>query len=232
MTTAPSPEPIATADIDAEGDVVEVPHELDAVTPPPPLAMIVFGASGDLTARKLLPAIASLAEHGALPAHFTVVGVARTAWSDKEFQKAALDAVPAAGDAWKNLVKNFRYVAGEYGDKATFDQLKDVLTDTDEKLGTAGNRLFYLATIPAMFGTVACALGQHGCNKPGEGGTFCRLVVEKPFGRDLASARELNDDLHSAFEEDQIFRIDHYMGKETVQNVLALRFANAIFEPV
>ncbi|HUI02737.1 MAG TPA: glucose-6-phosphate dehydrogenase, partial [Acidimicrobiales bacterium] len=130
------------------------------------------------------------------------------------------------------VVGGFRYVSGEYAEKPTFDRLKKILGEADAKLGTAGNRVYYLATIPAMFGPVATALAEHGCNLPGEAGTFARIVIEKPFGRDLASARALDDTLHAAFDESQIFRIDHYLGKETVQNVLALRFANAIFEPI
>ncbi|HUC36415.1 MAG TPA: glucose-6-phosphate dehydrogenase [Acidimicrobiales bacterium] len=204
---------------------------LDEVPPPPSLAMVVFGASGDLTARKLLPSIAALCEHGSLPDGFTVIGVARTEWTDEEFQKAALDAAPG-GSRWPDLVKRFRYVPGEYGHKDTFDRLKEVLAAADRDLGTSGNRLYYLATIPDFFGVVASALAEHGCNVPGPGGSFARLVVEKPFGHDLASATALDDTLHQGFEEAQIFRIDHYMGKETVQNVLALRFSNAIFEPI
>jgi glucose-6-phosphate 1-dehydrogenase len=223
---------IEGVDIDAAEPAVEVAHELDAVDPPPPLALVVFGASGDLASRKLLPAIAALADHGALPSGFTVVGVARTQWSDKQFRQTALDAAPFAGPAWHDVVSRFRYVAGEYGEQPTFDRLKDVLDDADRTLGTGGNRVFYLATIPSMFGEVASALAKHSCNMPGKGGSFARIVVEKPFGRDLQSARELDATLHGAFDEDQIFRIDHYLGKETVQNVLALRFGNAIFEPI
>ena len=126
----------------------------------------------------------------------------------------------------------FRYVSGEYAEKPTFDKLKKVLDEADATCGTGGNRVYYLATIPAMFGAVASALAEHGCNLPGKKGSFARIVVEKPFGRDLDSARALDATLHGAFDEDQIFRIDHYLGKETVQNVLALRFGNAIFEPI
>jgi glucose-6-phosphate 1-dehydrogenase len=219
-------------DIDDQEPVGEAAHELDAVNPPPPLALVVFGASGDLASRKLLPAIAALAEHKALPEGFTVIGVARTQWSDDQFRQRCLDAAPFAGPQWHEVVARFRYVAGEYGEKPTFDRLKKVLAEADAKMATAGNRVFYLATIPSMFGEVACALAQHGCNVPGDGGMFARIVVEKPFGRDLESARALDAALHSAFEESQIFRIDHYLGKETVQNVLALRFGNAIFEPI
>ena len=230
-----TPEPTAVVggtDLDDREPVVEISHTLDSVDPPPPLALVVFGASGDLASRKLLPAIAALAEHKALPDGFTVVGVARTQWSDDQFRQAALDAAPFAGHQWGEIVSRFRYVAGEYAEKPTFDKLKEVLGEADATLGTAGNRVYYLATIPSMFGNVASALARHGCNVPGDGGAFARIVVEKPFGRDLASARTLDAALHGAFEEDQIFRIDHYLGKETVQNVLALRFGNAIFEPI
>jgi len=199
---------------------------------PPPLALIIFGASGDLTARKILPALADLANRGRLNERFCVIGVARTEWTDVEFQQVALKADPSGGETWARLVKCFRYVPGEYAATATFDALREVLTDADAHQGTAGNRVYYLATIPDVFGLVAGALAKEGCNHPGEGGDFVRLVVEKPFGRDLDSALDLDATLHAAFDESQIFRIDHYLGKETVQNVLALRFANAIFEPI
>ena len=205
------------------------------LTPPkqtPPLALVIFGASGDLTSRKILPALANLADRGRLNEHFTVIGVARTEWTDEEFRKVAMRDVPKAGEGWRKLVERFRYVAGEYAAPETFDKLRDLLNQADEEYGTAGNRVFYLATIPAAFALVAGALAKEGCSVPGPGGEFARLVVEKPYGRDLKSALELDAAVHSAFDETQIFRIDHYMGKETVQNVLALRFANAIFEPI
>ena len=198
----------------------------------PALALVIFGASGDLTSRKILPALANLADRGRLSEEFTVIGVARTEWSDEDFRKAALQDVPNAGPRWRRLVERFRYVAGEYASTETFDRLKGLLAEADHSYGTSGNRVYYLATIPSAFAMVAEALAKEGCNVPGEGGEFARLVVEKPYGRDLASALSLDAAVHTAFEEDQIFRIDHYMGKETVQNVLALRFANAIFEPI
>ena len=211
----------------------------DAVAPPahpasktPPLALVIFGASGDLTARKILPALASLADSGRLSEQFTLIGVARTKWSDDEFRQAVLQAVPGAGEAWKSLVERFRYVPGEYAATPTFDKLKELLGEADTQYGTSGNRVYYLATIPEVFALVAEALAKEGCNQPGEGGEFARLVVEKPYGRDLTSALDLDAAVHAAFHEDQVFRIDHYLGKETVQNVLALRFANAIFEPL
>ncbi len=203
------------------------PHEQT-----PPLALVIFGASGDLTARKILPALAALAERGRLSDRFTVVGVARTEWSDEEFRKVALQDASAGGERWRALVERFRYVPGEYASTQTFDRLKEVLAEADQQYGTQGNRVYYLATIPSVFAMVADALAKEGCNVPGEGGQFARLVVEKPYGRDLQSALDLDASVHRAFDEDQIFRIDHYMGKETVQNVLALRFANAIFEPI
>jgi glucose-6-phosphate 1-dehydrogenase len=203
----------------------------DVFTKAPPVALVIFGASGDLAARKIFPALARLAERGALDNGFVVIGMARTAWSDEEFRNHVLEATPRAGDKWKAYVSRFRYISGEYGDAATFATLKSMLDVADREDGTGGNRLYYLATIPAVFGLVAGALADHACTHPGEGGTFARLVVEKPFGRDLASAIELDEQVHMAFDESQIFRIDHYMGKETVQNLLALRFANAIFEP-
>jgi glucose-6-phosphate 1-dehydrogenase len=198
----------------------------------PPGVLVVFGASGDLTARKLMPALEQLSRRRLLPPAFTVVGVARTPMSDEEFRTAILNAVPDAGPAWAQLVNGFRYVAGEYAHPDTFANLKSVLNEVDHERGTAGNRTYYLATIPGVFEEVIEALGKAGLNTPPTPESAVRLVIEKPFGRDLASARQLDAALHNVFEEDQIYRIDHYMGKETVQNVLALRFANAIFEPI
>jgi glucose-6-phosphate 1-dehydrogenase len=198
-----------------------------------PLAVVIFGASGDLAHRKILPAIAQLAENGSLSENFSVVGVARSDWSDEYFRDLCLKITPeGSSGTWERLVEGFRYVSGDYGDDATFQKLTDVLAEIDQARGTSGNRVYYLATIPAVFGSVAHALARHGGNEPAAGGDFARLVVEKPFGSDLASAKKLDKELHEAFREDQIFRIDHYMGKETVQNVLALRFANSIFEPI
>ena len=179
-----------------------------------------------------MPALERLAHRRALPPAFSLVGVARTEMSDDAFRDRALEAVPDASGVWRDVVRSFRYVAGDYADEATFDALKHVLDEVDAAHGTAGNRLFYLATIPQMFGPVATALGEHGLAAPARDGAFTRLVVEKPFGRDLETARALDARLHEVFSEDQIYRIDHYLGKETVQNVLALRFANAIFEPI
>jgi glucose-6-phosphate 1-dehydrogenase len=198
----------------------------------PPCVLVIFGASGDLTSRKLLPALAALARKKALPASFAVVGVARTPLNDEGFRKLALEAVAQGSQEWEQLVGRFRYVAGDYTHPDTFGALKQVLDETDRSHGTAGNRVYYLATIPSLFGEVAEALGTHGLNRPERQDGFVRLVVEKPYGRDLDSAVALDAAVHRWFAEDQIYRIDHYMGKETVQNVLALRFANAVFEPI
>jgi glucose-6-phosphate 1-dehydrogenase len=237
---SPDPESIA-ASIDAvrdpgsgtpsaaEGKKRSLPPVLSKA---PPVAMVIFGASGDLTGRKILPALARLADRGVLDDGFTVIGVARTEWSNEEFRAHVAESTPDGGPKWKALTERFKYITGEYDHPNTFDMLKTHLDEADKVDGTDGNRLYYLATIPSVFGLVAGALAKHGCAGPGDDGTFARVVVEKPFGRDLTSALELNDQMHAAFDESQIYRIDHYMGKETVQNVLALRFANAIFEPI
>jgi glucose-6-phosphate 1-dehydrogenase len=198
----------------------------------PPVAMVIFGASGDLTHRKILPALARLADRGVLDDGFTVIGVARTPWSDDEFRAKVAESTPDGGPKWKTLVDRFKYVTGEYDHPDTFATLKDHLDEADKLDGTDGNRIYYLATIPSVFGLVAGALADHACTHPPDGGSFVRVVVEKPYGRDLQSAIDLDEQMHAAFDESQIYRIDHYMGKETVQNVLALRFANAVFEPV
>ncbi len=198
----------------------------------PPVAMVIFGASGDLSARKIYPALARLADRGVLDDGFTVIGVARTSWSDDDFRSHVTEATPEGGPKWRALTERFKYVTGEYDHPDTFSALKDHLDEADRIDNTSGNRLFYLATIPSVFGLVAGALKDHGCNEPTSEDSFTRIVVEKPFGRDLDSALELNVKMHAAFDESQIYRIDHYMGKETVQNVLALRFGNAIFEPI
>jgi glucose-6-phosphate 1-dehydrogenase len=204
---------------------------LDTVRRAPPGVLVVFGASGDLTHRKLLPALERLSRRRLLPAAFAVIGVARTEMSDDAFRDLMADAVPDAGPGWAEIIKNSVYIAGEYSHPDTFSALQKRLKDIDEAIGAGANRTYYLATIPEVFGSVARALGKVGLNEPEPGGS-ARLVIEKPFGRDRVTARELDATLHEVFAEDQIYRIDHYLGKETVQNVLALRFANAIFEPL
>jgi glucose-6-phosphate 1-dehydrogenase len=193
----------------------------------PPCTLVVFGASGDLTSRKLMPALAELAAQRHLPPDFTVVGVARTEMGDEDFRGRMVEAVDKADPSWEQLVSRFRYVAGDYSHPDTFERLKRVLGEVPSR-----SRVFYLATPPQVFGTIASALASCGLNRPENDGEFVRIVIEKPYGRDLESARELDAQMHAVFDESQIYRIDHYLGKETVQNVLALRFANAIFEPI
>ena len=209
--------------------------EVAAASPrrPDPLALVIFGASGDLARRKILPALSRLAARGALPEEFTVIGVSRTPLSDEEFQARAREAgQPDDSAKWKERVAHFSYISGDDGNPATYERLAQRLAAADATCGTAGNRLYYLATVPSQFAVVVRGLGNAGLNFPGQGGQFARLVVEKPFGTDLESALQLSAEIHGHFDEAQIFRIDHYMGKETVQNILALRFANSIFEPI
>ena len=209
----------------------------------PPAVLVIFGASGDLTSRKLMPAVERLALRRLLPASFSVVGVARTEMTEDEFLQRMMKAVAeegadegGAGDdvrhVWDAFAGGFRYVTGDYGSPDTFVRLKEILDELDRERGTAGNRLYYLATPPDTFATVVQALAEHGLSKPSSPEAFVRIVIEKPYGRDGASAAALDATVHAAFDEAQVYRIDHYLGKETVQNVLALRFANAIFEPL
>jgi glucose-6-phosphate 1-dehydrogenase len=200
---------------------------------------VVFGASGDLTSRKLMPAVERLALRRLLPASFAVVGVARTEMDDDDFRermRTAVEKVGGGGDdvkhVWEAFAGAFRYVAGDYGGPDTYQRLGQVLDELDRERGTGGNRLYYLATPPATFPVIAAALADAGLNHPTHDGAFVRIVIEKPFGHDGRSAAELDRVVHASFDESQVYRIDHYLGKETVQNVLALRFANAIFEPV
>ncbi len=197
----------------------------------PPCALAVYGASGDLTARKLLPAIAALQRHGQLDDRFGLIGVGRSALGDDGFRAHCRDAVPDGGDGWATLLENARWVQGDYGDPATAASLRAAFEAVEAERNTAGNRLIYLASPPSTFGPVAGSLAAAGLGRAVDGG-FTRLVVEKPFGTDGASARDLDIAMHAAVAEGDLYRIDHYLGKETVQNILALRFANAIFEPV
>ncbi|HEX2024208.1 MAG TPA: glucose-6-phosphate dehydrogenase [Acidimicrobiales bacterium] len=205
----------------------------------PPAAIVVFGASGDLTSRKLMPAVERLALRRLLPAGFSVVGVGRTPMHDEDFRERMRTLVEEGGGGgdeakhvWDAFRGGFRYVAGDYGDAQTYADLGRVLDELDRERGTAGNRLYYLATPPATFPVIVGGLGQAGLNRPPHDGAFVRIVIEKPYGHDEASAAALDATVHESFEESQVYRIDHYLGKETVQNVMALRFANAIFEPV
>jgi glucose-6-phosphate 1-dehydrogenase len=200
---------------------------------PTPLSLVIFGASGDLTSRKLIPALFSLFRKGRLPAEARIVGVARSPLSDEQFRdKLAKGPGHAAGEGtpaqWQEFARRLHYVPGDATTPGGLDRLQDWLRQAE---GTAGgNRLYYLSVAPELYPEIARQLGAAGMAR--EDGGWRRLVIEKPFGRDLASARALNRTLHEHFREEQIYRIDHYLGKETVQNILVFRFANTIFEPV
>jgi glucose-6-phosphate 1-dehydrogenase len=206
---------------------------LRVVRKPDPCALVIFGASGDLTHKKLLPALYALAFRRLLPERFAIVGVSRTEATDDEFRAQMREAVEQHArdefreEIWDTLADGLHYIGTDFADEAGQDRLHELLGRLDDERGLGGNRLCYLAVPPAAFPTIVDALGRR---RDGEGWT--RLIVEKPFGNNLQSARELTTMLAEHFVEDEIFRIDHYLGKETVQNMLALRFANGIFEPI
>ncbi len=200
-----------------------------------PATIVIFGASGDLTRRKLVPALHSLACEGLLSENSLVIGVARSQLTDEDFRHRNYKGVqnyarlkPNVCSLWPDFKDRISYLAGSYDDQETYRQLAAELEGQRSKTG--GNRLYYLATPPDLSPLIIEQLGQAGLNRQKDGWT--RIVVEKPFGHDLESAQELNRRIHTVFDEEQIYRIDHYLGKETVQNILTLRFANAIFEPL
>jgi glucose-6-phosphate 1-dehydrogenase len=209
-----------------------------------PTAIIIFGASGDLTERKLVPALYTLAVEGRLPEQYTIIGVARSEFDDRDFrehlkrgveQNARLEKMDGA--AWERFTGHIHYCQGAYDDPNTYTALLGSLMDNDPQHCGVGNRLFYLATPPQLYPVIIGQLGAAGLNRmhcednPSDQG-YTRVIIEKPFGRDLSTARALNREVHDVFDETQVYRIDHYLGKETVQNILVFRFANAIFEPV
>jgi len=201
-----------------------------------PATIVIFGASGDLTRRKLVPALHTLGCEGFLPAASRVLGVARSPLPDEAFRDQLFFGVedysraePGICAQWNTFEDRIAYLEGDYGDPATYQRLAERLARLDVEAGTEGNRLFYLATPPTLYPTIVEHLGQAGLNRSAG---WTHIVIEKPFGHDLKSARELNEQVHAVFDESQIYRIDHYLGKETVQNILAFRFANAIFEPL
>jgi glucose-6-phosphate 1-dehydrogenase len=203
---------------------------------PPPLSIVIFGGTGDLARRKLIPALFRLFWEGLLPPHFAVIGVAIDAVSEddyREHMRQALDEFGEGPDAgkWEEFAARLGYLATDFGDASGFQRLRERLEGLDASAGTEGNRLFYLAIPPGAIEAVVVGLDGAGLACP-EPGCSVRVVVEKPFGHDLASARELNAVLLKAFHEQQIYRIDHYLGKETVQNLLVFRFGNVIWEPV
>ena len=203
------------------------------------LALVIFGASGDLTARKLVPSLFRLDRKGRLPPELRVVGVARSPFSDDAFRDKMAGAVKEFAKnnwdeaAWSKFARRLHYVPGDATQAAGLDKLKAWLEK--EGGGASGHWLYYLAVSPTLYPGIAKGLGQEGMSQPPEGagpGAWRRLIIEKPFGRDLTSARALNQTLRQSFQENQIYRIDHYLGKETVQNILVFRFANTLFEPL
>ena len=203
----------------------------------PSSVVVIFGAGGDLTKRKLIPALYNLTKEGMLPSKMAVIGIDRVDMDDqgyrdklsqeiKEYDAGGFDQA-----IWDDSVNKAYYMKGDFKDPATYTELKTLLAKVDKEQGTAGNHLFYMAVPPSFFGIIAEALGKGGLTTE-SGDIWKRVIIEKPFGRDLASAQALNKSLHSSFAESQIYRIDHYMGKETVQNIMVYRFGNGTVEPI
>jgi glucose-6-phosphate 1-dehydrogenase len=202
----------------------------------PECVVVIFGANGDLTKRKLMPALYRLAYDRRLSAGFAVVGISRTPMGDDQFREKMLESVKQFSEdtkfdseVWDAFAAGLFYVAGDISDKGLYERLAKRLADIEETRHAGGNVMFYLSMQPSQYASTALGLGAAGL---GKGSGWRRLVVEKPFGHDLESARELSDRLHEVFDETDVYRIDHYLGKETVQNILAFRFGNGIFEPL
>ena len=201
-----------------------------------PCGLVLFGVTGDLSRKKVMPAIYDLANRGLLPPGFSLVGFARRDWANQDFAQIVHDSVKAYArtefreEVWNQLAEGFRFVQGDFDDDLAFENLRRTTEELDQVRGTGGNHAFYFAIPPGFFGVVAQQLKEHGLAESAD--AWRRVVVEKPFGHDLASARELNSTLDAVFSSGSIFRIDHYLGKETVQNILATRFANTMFEPL
>jgi glucose-6-phosphate 1-dehydrogenase len=206
-----------------------------------PAVLVIFGATGDLTHRKLLPAVYNLALEQPIPPQFTVVGAARRPFTNEQFRQQALESInkhsrqrPVPPSSWETFSQRLFYCQVRFDTEDDYRRLGALLEQIDRERGTEGNRIFYLATPPNFYGEIADMLTATGLSHRGDGRRrgWTRVVIEKPFGHDLASARKLNDELSKGFREGQIYRIDHYLGKETVQNIMVLRFGNGIFEPV
>ena len=201
--------------------------------------VVIFGASGDLTRRKLVPALLDLARQGVLPPGFTIVGVARTEMTDEGFREHLHKSLQEFGEItgeesglWSTFSQAVRYLSMDPSKPEEYDRLRSALEEIASSRGVAPNVLFYLSTPPNLYAPIVRALGGAGLQNPAPGGSWVRVIIEKPFGIDLDSARQLNREILGVFHEEQIYRIDHYLGKETVQNLVAFRFANGIFEPI
>ncbi len=205
---------------------------------PEPCGLVIFGASGDLTHRKLIPALFSLFRRNLLPYEFFILGCARTPMTDEEFRKKARESIEsrfayARTDDLDDFIRRCGYHAGDYQDSGTYTKLSQRLKQLDKEHSSGGHHIFYLATPPSLYCPVASHLSSSGLTEePESGSPYVHVVIEKPYGRDLESAMSLDNELHNSLAEHQIYRIDHYLGKETVQNILMFRFANAVFEPI
>jgi glucose-6-phosphate 1-dehydrogenase len=225
------------SDLSAIAEANPLRQALPRAKVPEPCAIVLFGATGDLTHRKLVPALYHLDQGGHLPGECAIVGFARRDWSDQQFRDELKKSLvnPKDGgfeDSWTEFAPRIFYNASTFDDPAGYQKLKEQLDKIDGTHGTRGNRLYYLAVSPEYFSVIVEQLGQAGLIYKDDEGPWSRVVIEKPFGHDLASARELNRDVSRVLREDQVYRIDHYLGKETVQNILALRFGNSMFEPL
>ena len=204
-----------------------------------PCAVVLFGASGDLAKRKVIPAMFDLATHDSLGERYVVVGFARTAMSDESFRTSTTEAAKTMSELgaidpneWADFASCLCYQPGDYADPQAYQQLAKRLEQLEKEKKLGGNRLFYLSTPPEVYPHIVEQLGRAGLAKASSPNSWVRIIIEKPFGRDLATAKELNTQVHNVFEENQVYRIDHYLGKDTVQNLLVLRFSNGIFEPL
>jgi glucose-6-phosphate 1-dehydrogenase len=204
-----------------------------------PCAVVIFGASGDLAKRKVIPALYDLAQHNSLGERYAIIGFARTHMTDETFRATLSEAAKTISEVgpidpakWEQFAANLYYVTGEYNDQNAYGALAKRLGELDEEKKLGGNRLLYLSTPPEVYPDIVEQVGRAGLNHPTGPTAWTRIIIEKPFGRDLASAKELNKIVLSVFEEKQVYRIDHYLGKDTVQNLLVLRFSNGIFEPL
>ena len=204
-----------------------------------PCTVILFGASGDLAKRKVLPAMYDLAQHNALGERYSIIGFARTAMTNESFRSMAGEAAKTISEVgpidpakWDEFAKNLYYSHGDYSDQNSYAELAKIVQSLDAEKNLGGNRLFYLSTPPEVYPHIVEQLGRAGLAHPANPNSWVRIIIEKPFGRDLASAKELNKIVLNVFQEKQVYRIDHYLGKDTVQNLLVLRFGNGIFEPL
>jgi len=228
---------VSPVDITANFNPLRLPSDRRLNRIAGPSGLIIFGVTGDLSRKKLMPAVYDLANRGLLPPGFALVGFARRDWEDQDFAEVVHDAVKQYArtrfdeDVWQQLATGIRFVQGEFDDDASFARLKGTIEELDRGRGTMGNHAFYLSIPPKSFPQVTEQLRNSGLAEQKDG-QWRRVVIEKPFGSDLKTARELNDVVESVFPPDSVFRIDHYLGKETVQNILALRFANQLYEPI